>query len=530
MPKSHVQLVNEYLNQDVYHFTPEKIRKMQDELITATFKFHYANCMDYRKYCQGKGIDPSQVTSIEDVYKIPLLDSRETLRKRQFFSVPKEQIKYNFSSTGSSGKPLIWIGMDQITLDWLIKANIAYLFNFLPLENGKTLLMLPDVPQLKFATVIKNIFPFLKQKLYFGLKLKFKPKAKQPDILPDFEIMREFAKDDGLAKSIVGFPYALLLLRDWMKEHDFHFTLGKNGYVITGGGWKPRDPQNKYGKRTRDELEEEISRLLDVPRENIRDFFGATESIMGIPECVHYEDGKMVKTLHVSPFCYVYAVSIEDLKPLPPGKPGIGVIIDFLARSYPGFILTDDIIVVKQNPCPCGIAGQTIEYVERVSELEERGCAFKIQDQLFSDEYLKIPSEPPGFQRDGLISYIIKNRIELGGDDIKSHEEIFKMAMKTIADTVSFQLEDGQMTRMVILGKILCYKKGKPTYMTLEEIAEALPEMKRDEIESMLQKFKKRKFVRAKTIDGFKKYYLTKKADEFGEAFFPLLIWALKYS
>lgn len=527
MPKTHVQTVNEYLKEGVLSYNSEQIRKMQDELFVSTFKYHFANCVPYRKYCQGKGVEPSMISSLDDLKILPLLDSHETLRKRQFFSVPKNQIIQTFSSTGSSGKPLIWIGIDQITLDWMIKANVMYMWQFLPLHPGKTLLLLPEVPQLKFVVLVKQIMAQLKNKVYFGLKLKFRPKQERPDIQPDFDTMREFAKSDGLTKNIVGFPYALLNLRDWMKEHDFHFVLGSKGYVITGGGWKPRDPMNKHGILTREELEHKISDILEVPRENILDFYGSTELVLGNPECVHHINGKMKKTMHVSPWCYIYAVNPENLEPVPPGKPGIGVVIDFLAHSYPGFILTDDIIIVRNEQCPCGKVGQTIEYIERISDLEERGCAFKIQDQLFSEEYLSAPTPMKG---NGLVDYLVKNRLQLVGDDIKGHEDIFKQALVNIEKTLAFQAEDGALTDMVLLGKILCYKKGKPTYMTLDEIAKTIPEMHRKEIRGMLTKFAKRKFVGTKVIDGIEKYYLTKKADEFGEAFFPLLIWALKYS
>ncbi|MHC1590889.1 MAG: LuxE/PaaK family acyltransferase [Candidatus Helarchaeales archaeon] len=530
MPKSHAQLVNEYLEKDVYHFNADEIRQMQDELIRSTFKFHYANCLEYRKYCQGKGIDPSKITSMDDVHLIPLLDSRETLRKRQFFSVPREQIKYNFSSTGSSGKPLVWIGIDEITLEWSSRANISYMGNFIPFKKGKTLLMLPDIPQLKFAVFIKHMLPPFNQKLFFGLGFKFKPKAERPDIFPDLEVLKSFARDDGLAKSIVGFPHSLLNLKNWMEENDIHFTLGKDGNIITGGGWKPRDPQNPYGKKTREELEQIISDIFKVPRENIRDFYGATELMLGFPECVHHQGGKIKKVLHVNPFCHVFTVDPENLEPLPAGKAGIGVVIDFLAHSYPGFILTDDILMVEKQPCSCGVAGQTLKFIERVSELEQRGCAFKFQDQLFSEVYLEQSSGTSSSKPSGVIDYMVKNRLQISGDDIKSHEDVFKKAMQTIVDTLSFQSEDGKMTSMVILGKVLCYKKGKPTFLTFEEITRAIPEVNEEEIRQMLNKFKDRKFVKTKIINGQEKYYLSKKADEFGEAFFPLLLWALKYS
>ncbi|MFX1296890.1 MAG: hypothetical protein ACFFD2_18790, partial [Promethearchaeota archaeon] len=348
MPKNHVQVVNDYLKEDVFSFDSTQIRRMQNELLVASFKFHHANCLPYQKYCRGKSVDPSQITSMEDVYKIPLLDSRNALRKRQFFSVPKNQIILNFSSTGSSGKPLVWIGVDQVTLDWIVKGTLLFLKEYLPLQPGAALLLLPKLPQLKFASIIQKVFDIMKIKIFYGLKAHFRRKSPIPEILPDFDTIKKFAQFDSGSKNLVGFPFALLNVRDWMKEQGFSFTLGANDYIITGGGWKPRDPSNKYRKLPREELEQEMTKIFNLPRENIRDFYGATEIMFGFPECVHSINGKMEKTLHVTPWSYIYAVDPETFEIVPPGKPGIAVVVDFIARAYPGFILTDDVIIVEK--------------------------------------------------------------------------------------------------------------------------------------------------------------------------------------
>ena len=124
---------------------------------------------------------------------------------------------------------------------------------------------------------------------------------------------------------------------------------------------------------------------------------------------------------------------------------------------------------------------------------------------------------------------MMKQRIQLGGDDVKSYHEIFKKATDFLIRTISFDGDYLKQFQLMSLAKLLCYKKGKPTYMTLDEISRAIPEFNKKEISEMLEVFLDRKLVQKKTIDDIDKYYLTKMADEFGEIVFPLLIWAFKY-
>jgi predicted transcriptional regulator len=51
-----------------------------------------------------------------------------------------------------------------------------------------------------------------------------------------------------------------------------------------------------------------------------------------------------------------------------------------------------------------------------------------------------------------------------------------------------------------------------------------------DAVKSILKLFEKRNFIKIVKKDNQTLYQYTKKADEFGEAFYPLLIWALKYT
>ncbi len=530
MSLKYIELINKSLqDQTLFYVSQEELRNVQGPLLKACFEHHYRNCEDYRKYCDGKGINPKDINGLLDHSKIPLLDSFKTLRKRQFLSVPKKEIVSQFCSTGSSGKPLLWISLDQITMDWMIRASVLFNKTMIEIKPGATLLMLPYIPQLKFAVVSKAILSNLNQKLYFGLKAIF-GKDPLPKIEPDTKAIEAFINDPAPVKNLMGFPFTITQLKEYVEAHDLYLSLGEDGIIVTGGGWKPRQKTSKYANMSRSEIEREISHPFNVPVENIRDAYGCTEILLGFIECKY-------KRYHVPPWCYQVAVDPDDLEILGDGMKGLGACYDFAVHSYPGFILTEDFIKVYNDPCPCGISGQTIEYVGRIQDEDPRGCAFKFEDKLFSDAYLTgMPSIPSTKATDGVLQFLLTNREAVTGDFIKEHADFLRRAMDTIIETITVKkvempfAKEVETLQFVALGKLMCYKKGKPTLLPEKEIIEQMTDLKPEVTKGILEIFEERGFVKKIEKNGQIFYRFTKKADEFGEAFYPLLIWAIKYT
>jgi hypothetical protein len=53
---------------------------------------------------------------------------------------------------------------------------------------------------------------------------------------------------------------------------------------------------------------------------------------------------------------------------------GILGVMDPFAVSYPGFLVTGDNVHRVRNPCPCGLAGDTLLSVGRAAGAEVKGC------------------------------------------------------------------------------------------------------------------------------------------------------------
>ncbi len=527
---NYLQIMNEALqDQALFYSSPETLRAQQSRMFREFFKYHYENCEDYRKFCQGRKVDPEMIDGLEDIPKVPLLDSFKTLRKRQFLSIPKKDVVAQFCSTGSSGKPLLWISMDQITMNWMTRASTLFNKTMIEIKPGATLLMLPYMPQLKFAVVSKAILSHYNQNIYFGLKATF-GKDPHPTIQPDTVQIEKFLKDPAMVKNLIGFPFTITLLKKYLERHQQKLSLGEEGMIITGGGWKPRDKESEYYGLSREKIERIISEPFQVPVENIRDAYGCTEILLGFIECKN-------KRYHVPPWCYQVSVNSDNLEILGDGEEGLGACYDFASHSWPAFVLTEDFIKVYNEPCACGIAGQTIEYIGRIQDEDARGCSFKFEDKLFSEYYLNesIPKSDTSAMN-GLLQYLLQNKEAVTGDFIKGQANLIKRAINTIIEALSVEkmelasAEDIESLQFVALGKLMCYKNGKPTLLSEEEIINQMPDLKPDVIRDILELFMKRKFVNKIQKEGQIYYRFTKKADQFGEAFYPLLIWALKYT
>ncbi len=342
------------------------------------------------------------------------------------------------------------------------------------------------------------------------------------------EGIEEFMKHSAKIKNLIGFPFTITQLYDYLEAKKMKLSLGKDGVIVTGGGWKPRQKDSKWANISRADMEKHISNAFDVPVQNIRDVYGCTEILLGYMECDY-------KHYHVPPWCYHVAVDPDDLSILKHGDRGLGVCFDFASNSWPAFVLTEDFIRVSEEPCPCGIAGQTIEYVGRIQDEDPRGCAFKFEDKLFSEEYLAKDSMAASPQsQDGLLQFLINNKKGISGDFINKNVDYFKKAIATINEITSFSseelefVEEIEIFKFISLGKMLCYKEGTPTLLSEEEIIKHMG-LKPDVIKSIIKLFERRDFIKVVEKDGKTLYQYTKKADEFGEAFYPLLVWALKW-
>lgn len=145
--------------------------------------------------------------------------------------------------------------------------------------------------------------------------------------------------------------------------------LGAAAQVVTIGGWKRRGGDMVDRATFRRAVVESFG-LADESQ--VRDTYNMVELNTVLFEC-------SAGSLHVPPWLAASARDPRTLAPLPTGAAGLLAFLDPTAVSYPCFLLSDDFGVVHAGvDCACGIRGDTLEVHRRVSRVESRGCALKL--------------------------------------------------------------------------------------------------------------------------------------------------------
>ncbi len=171
-------------------------------------------------------------------------------------------------------------------------------------------------------------------------------------------------------------PFIMRRVMDELEKQDRTFDFGEKGAIITGGGWKLHDTEEMPLKEFRDLAE----KTLGIPHENNVDLYTMVESNWHALQCPegHY--------LHLPPTLVYPMVLDENHNKMDWGETGRFAFIDHMANSYPGAMITGDMVTLLEE-CPvCGRTGPVLEpNVRRMTGEEVRGCAEEMR-KLMDDQ------------------------------------------------------------------------------------------------------------------------------------------------
>lgn len=175
---------------------------------------------------------------------------------------------------------------------------------------------------------------------------------------------------------LVGAPFLIMSVMNRLEEQGRSFDFGERGGVITGGGWKvyedDRVPISDFRRQVR--------RVLGIHEEHCLDVYGMVE---GNGWMIHCPEGHY---LH-APYSYYKPLVLDDeFKPMGYGQWGRYAFLDALAMSYPGFVVTGDLVRLLEH-CPvCDRPGPVLEpEVRRTAGADIRGCAEEVRRMVALD-------------------------------------------------------------------------------------------------------------------------------------------------
>ncbi len=162
---------------------------------------------------------------------------------------------------------------------------------------------------------------------------------------------------------IFGAPYQFKELGEFISGSNRQPALKKGSLALFGGGWK-----SFAGEAVdRASLVALMGDSLNLPEAMILEGYSMTESNVLTLRCGH---GRF----HIPPVIEP-VIFDEELNPVEGDDiRGIYGFLDPMAVSYPGFLITNDVVRLVNGTCPCGLSGYAVTEIGRLAGSEVKGC------------------------------------------------------------------------------------------------------------------------------------------------------------
>lgn len=421
-----------YEPSSIYNLEKKKTESYQFKSIKYAFQHHYQNNTFYKAQCDKKKISPTDIKTVADLEKIPLLPDKfykDYPSGKKFATwianimstpIPKITIKgknpsfddiitafqkkgINISySSGTTGR-FTFIPRDTSTYTmgqyaiarcaiemlshWWQYDSYAYLLFPNPKKThiyvGQVTNVLFDMIQNVQVAIDRAITTDL-LRISMGFTLNFKERMMNKVIKSSTKKMNVRMIEDILnwvqqkaekkqRMAFAGAPFILNLAMDRLLDAGITYDFGNLGAVLTGGGWKlyedKRLPVEDFRKKVFD--------VFGIPPENCLDLYSMVE---GNGFMIHCPEGHY---LHI-PTSYFYPLVLDETgSPVEYGEKGRFAFFDSLAQSYPGFISTGDQVKIYEHCPACGRSTPVLDpEVTRMGGEEDRGCAAEMRRLL----------------------------------------------------------------------------------------------------------------------------------------------------
>jgi len=368
------------------------VKKRMFEAAVESIKWQFEKCALYRNLCKQKNFDPRRdLKNLEDLKNIPYLTTAnfkgKSGRPKELLCVPEDQIHFWSLSSGTSGDPSM-VGRDWTNIKRTYKAYKCVL-EFLNIDKAEYVIFF--TPPIRHHTwdekgpIQESAFTYFQELIMDHIPLENRLYAfkviEVPGGTPPRKLEVDGEKLFGLLNKLSGqnkriwlggsVPLCFKTLTEYYNKTGKTFKLGGNCYLAVGGGWKTFS-----GEAVNPEIFwKNMSEILGIPQENVRDVYTFSETDICFPECKYHNK-------HLFPWYDVIVRDTETLEPVKKGEKGLINVINPIAYSYAGVsIMQDDIVrITHEDDCPCGIPGKTIEMIGRAKGAEAKGCGAQIAE------------------------------------------------------------------------------------------------------------------------------------------------------
>ncbi len=313
------------------------------------------------------GFSPYDEGAFDDLSKIPPLPT-VYFKRHRLLSVPEKKLVIKATSSGTSGEKRSFVGLDLYSM-WRGFDEVRRLFS----RHGIWSLLPTRFIVFGYEHIKSNEkavaktawgFTFTAPALSKDYVLRYKDGEYVPDLDNIEKKLIKYAAGRAPVRTI-GFPaYTYFLLRQ-MKEHGVSVKLPRGSILTLGGGWK----QFYAEKVSKEDFYSLAYEVLGIEKENIIEFFGAVEHPIMWTQCKNHR-------FHTPIYARAIIRDVDDLQRLPNGKAGLINLITPMCRSTPlSSVMTDDIGILHDCDCDCGIKTPYLEIIGRVGIEDIKTCA-----------------------------------------------------------------------------------------------------------------------------------------------------------
>ena len=350
--------LDELLNISPYSLDATQKEEILSDLLSELTKYHYDNCVEYKKILDILNFNPEQQYSTVNLPFIPV----RLFKEFDLCSVDRKKITKTLTSSGTSGQQVSKILLDANNVKNQTKVLNSIISSFIGKQRLPLLLL--DTEYVKkdrkmYSARGAGITGFT----LFGRDTTF---ALNENMEIDIEKVKAFFEKHKDEK-ILMFGYTYMI---WqfivivLKNKNIKFQL-KDAILFHIGGWK----KLKDLAVSTQEFNSQIKECLGNVK--VYNYYGMAEQLGSVfVECEH---GNM----HCSIFSDVIIRNHKDFSERKNGEKGLIDLLSVLPTSYPGHILLteDEGVVLGVDSCPCGRKGKFFKILGRIKKAELRGCS-----------------------------------------------------------------------------------------------------------------------------------------------------------
>ncbi len=362
-----------------YRLPTEQLDATHAELLGASFEFHVENNAFYRSICEQAGVLPKDVKGAADLLKIPLVPIRlfKQAEAARLMSVSLRDVELEIRSTGTGGLPSV-ARRDAYTTHLATQTMVAMYREFMRFSRGVGIFLCPsceEMPEMGMVKAFNIISGLIDASHYLIHENRFKPEEATA-LLEKFQGKH--------TRHIIGPPFLIYAYMQHLESKGLVMPLDSTSRVVMLGGWKRFTGQ----QIPRDKFNRMCSERFKIEPQQIRDMYGTIETNMLAIECEY-------NNMHVPPWVRLTCRDMRDpLQEVPAGKNGIIGILDPVSIAYPGFILTEDVGVVRPGTeCGCGRTTSILQFSRRLEGAELGCCAVSLDRFMCTAQQIGAPEE-----------------------------------------------------------------------------------------------------------------------------------------